>query len=86
MPKSFKKWIADARREAWDGDCTKICELYKVMSKNNLKDKQLDDLFNENWLDNKGKPLYDLTQADKDHLDILHDKTCVKWHLEDTDY
>ena len=86
MAKPFKKWMAEARRQAKQGDCRMIGELYKVMAKNDLKYEELDDLFNEMWVDSNGEPLYDLTQADKDHLDILHDKTCVKWHLEDTDY
>lgn len=84
--RTFKKWMADARREAKQGDCTKIGELYKVMAKNHLRDEELEDLFNGNWFDNQHGKLYELKQGDKDHLRMLHDMTCLKWHLDDSDY
>lgn len=80
MAKPFKKWMADARREAKQGNCDKIGKLYEVMAKNNWKHKDLEDLFNNEW------PDYELLPDDLHHLDILHDVTCLKWYLADTDY
>lgn len=80
MAKPFKKWMAEARRQAKQGDCRMIGELYKVMAKNDWKHKDLEDLFSNEWTD------YEVLADDLHHLDILHDVTCLKWHLEDTDY
>ena len=85
MAKSFKRFIADAREEAKLGEYDKIGKLYTVLSKNDWTIPELNTLI-DGILDEHGKPKYELKPKDITHLDILHEKTCERWQLEDTDY